>query len=83
MLPAELAEPSERPGRAAMENSARAAGTPFLSFFSPDQILELATKAGFRKVEHVSAAELTRRYFDGRVDGLRPSTIGELMVDGN
>jgi methyltransferase (TIGR00027 family) len=80
MLPVDLAEPAERPGRVAMEKSARAAGTPFLSFFRPDEILDLAGKAGFRKVEHVSAAELGRRYFAGRTDGLRPSTMEEVLV---
>ena len=80
MLPVDLAEPAERFGRLAMEKSARAAGTPFLSFFRPDEILELARKAGFRRVEHVSAADLGQRYFADRTDGLRPSTMEEVLV---
>ena len=59
---------------------ARAAGTPFISFFSPLEMLALAREAGFRKAQHVSAAGLTQRYFAGRTDGLRPSSSEELLV---
>ncbi len=70
----------ERPGRQATEKFARAAGTPFISFFSPLEMLALAREAGFRKAQHVSAAGLTQRYFAGRTDGLRPSSSEELLV---
>ena len=80
MLPMELVEPEERPGRQATEKFARAAGTPFISFFSPLEMLALAREAGFRKAQHVSAAGLTQRYFAGRTDGLRPSSSEELLV---
>ena len=69
ILPAELAEPEERAQLQAVEKSARASGTPFVSFFSPPEMLALAREAGFRQVQHVSAAELTQRYFPGRADG--------------
>lgn len=48
MLPLELVEPEERPGRQATEKFARAAGTPFISLFSPQEMLALAREAGFR-----------------------------------
>jgi methyltransferase (TIGR00027 family) len=81
MLPMELAEPDVRPGIEAAARGARANGTPWLSFFTPDEMLALARKAGFRVVEHVSAAELTERYFAGRSDGLRlPNNSEELLV---
>jgi O-methyltransferase involved in polyketide biosynthesis len=70
ILPAELAEPEERAQLQAVEKSARASGTPFVSFFSPPEMLALASEAGFRQVQHVSAAALTQRYFAGRTDGL-------------
>ena len=70
----------ERPGRQATEKFARAAGTPFISFFSPPEMLALAREAGFREAQHVSAASLTQRYFAGRTDGLRPSSSEELLV---
>src|SRR5439155_21467012 len=70
----------ERPGRQATEKFARAAGTPFISFFSPPEMLALPCEAGFREAQHVSAAGLTQRYFAGRTDGLRPSSSEELLV---
>ena len=79
VLPPELAEPEERPGYEAAEKGARASGTPFISFFTPPKMLVLARDAGFREVEHASAAMLTARYFDGRPDGLRPGSE-ELLV---
>jgi len=80
MLPMEFVEPEECPGRQATEKFARAAGTPFISFFSPLEMLALAREAGFRKAHHVSAPGLTQRYFAGRTDGLRPSSSEELLV---
>jgi len=78
--PLELVEADERPLRQATERGARAAGTPWISFFSPEGILALAREAGFREAQHVSAASLTQRYFAGRTDGLRPSSSEELLV---
>lgn len=81
MLPIELAEASVRPGILAAERGARANGTPWLSFFHPEEFLALAREAGFAEVEHVSADALTDRYFSGRTDGLRlPSHSEELLV---
>jgi methyltransferase (TIGR00027 family) len=78
--PLDLLEPAERTGREYAERGARASGTPFLSFFSPAGILELAREAGFAQVRHVPAAELNQRYFGGRDDGLRTSSGEELLV---
>lgn len=83
MLPVELAEPAMRPGIEAAARGARANGTPWLSFFRPDEMLALARAAGFGRVEHVSADALSARYFAGRSDGLRlPSNSEELLVAG-
>jgi methyltransferase (TIGR00027 family) len=79
ILPPELVEPEERPGLEAAEKGARASGTPFISFFTPMEMLALAREAGFREARHVSAADLTQRYFAGRTDGLRPGSE-ELLV---
>jgi methyltransferase (TIGR00027 family) len=80
MLPLDLADPETRPGLRAAENGARASGTPFISFFTPAEMLTLAHEAGFKDVEHVSAARLTERYFMGRSDGLRPPLNGEELL---
>jgi methyltransferase (TIGR00027 family) len=78
--PLELLEEEERPGRKAVEEGARAAGTPFLSFFSPQEMLALARAAGFSHVSHVSAAMLNDRYFAGRPDGLRTTNGEEFLI---
>jgi methyltransferase (TIGR00027 family) len=79
-LPLELIEPGARELRAAVEKAARASGTPFTSFFAPEEILALAVEAGFRTAEHITATDLAARYFSNRADNLRPSNAEELMV---
>jgi hypothetical protein len=57
-----------------------ASGTPFISFFTPTEMLALARDAGFRDVRHVSAAALAQRYFADRTDGLRPPDNSEELL---
>lgn len=80
MLPIELADPEVRPGIERAAEGARANGTPFISFFTPAEMLALACEAGFRDVQHVSAATLAQRYFAGRTDGLRPPNNSEELL---
>jgi methyltransferase (TIGR00027 family) len=80
ILPLELADPEERAGLEAAERGARASGTPFISFFTPTEMLALARGAGFREVQHVSGATLTQRYFADRTDGLRPGSEELLLA---
>jgi methyltransferase (TIGR00027 family) len=80
MLPFEFSEPAERPGREAAEKGARASGTPFISFFTPSEMLALAREAGFRLVQHVPGINLSERYFGGRTGGLRPGRSEELLL---
>jgi methyltransferase (TIGR00027 family) len=80
ILPLELLDPEERPRHEAVYQRARAAGTPFLSFFSPPEMLALAQEAGFSKTRHVSTADLTQRYFTGRADGLQPASGEAFLV---
>jgi methyltransferase (TIGR00027 family) len=80
LLPLELTGPEVRPRLQLAEKGARASGTPFISFFTPTEILTLAREAGFREVQHVSAATLTQRYFAGRTDGLRPPNNSEELL---
>lgn len=77
MLPIELTDPEVRPGIERAAAGARASGTPFISFFTPDEILALGRASGFREVRHVSAEALAQRYFAGRADGLRPPRNSE------
>jgi methyltransferase (TIGR00027 family) len=78
--PLELVEEQERPARQAAENGARASGTPFISFFAPQEILAMARDAGFADARHVSAAMLNQLFFAGRTDDLRTSSGEELLV---
>jgi methyltransferase (TIGR00027 family) len=80
LLPLELVDPEDQPGYERSEKGARTSGTPFLSFFTPQEMLALAQDAGFKGREHLSTASLTPRYFAGRTDNLRPSTGEELLV---
>ncbi|WP_030669270.1 class I SAM-dependent methyltransferase [Streptomyces sp. NRRL B-1347] len=80
MLPTELVDASDRPGLAASAAGARASGTPFISFYAPQDLLELACQVGFRDARHISGGALAERYFAGRADGLRPSTGEDLLL---
>jgi len=80
LLPLELADAEVRPWFERAEKGARASGTPFLSFFTPTEMLTLAREAGFREVQHVSAATLAQRYFADRTDGFRPPNNSEELL---
>jgi methyltransferase (TIGR00027 family) len=83
LLPLELADPEVRPGLEMAVKGARASGTPFLSFFTPPEILNLAGEAGLGKAHHIPAADLATRYFADRTDDLRPpNNAEELLVTG-
>ncbi|MGH8151098.1 MAG: class I SAM-dependent methyltransferase [Steroidobacteraceae bacterium] len=80
MLPLELLDPDERPRHEAIHRAARASGTPFISLFSPREMLALAREAGFHEARHVSTADMIERYFSGRADGLRPARGEEFLI---
>jgi methyltransferase (TIGR00027 family) len=80
ILPLELIDPAERPQHEAVYRGARASGTPFISFFSPAEVLELAREAGFGPAQYVSREDLIQRYFAGRSDGLVPASGEGLLV---
>jgi methyltransferase (TIGR00027 family) len=80
LLPPELVDDVLAPGFEAAERGARAAGTPFISFSTPEEMLALARQAGFREAQHVNAAALNAQYFAERTDGLRTARGEELLV---
>jgi len=79
-LHAELVDERDRPGRQIAVDGAARSGTPFISFFTPAQMLALAREAGFTDVRHVSGSMLNGRYYVGRADGLRMSTGEDFLV---
>jgi methyltransferase (TIGR00027 family) len=80
LLPRDLLGDADRAGLQAADQGARASGTPFVSFYVPQEMLAMAREAGFAGVQHVSGASLGERYFPGRSDGLRPSTGEDFVV---
>lgn len=80
LLPAGLVDESDRSGLQASEEGARAAGTPFVSFYTPQDMLALAREAGLKDARHVSGAVLAERYFADRNDGLRPSSGEDFLL---
>jgi methyltransferase (TIGR00027 family) len=80
LLPADLVDEADRPGLEMSQRGAAAAGTPFLSFYAPAEMLALARAAGFAEVRHVSGKALGDKYFADRGDGLRPSTGEDLLI---
>ncbi|MEU9498004.1 class I SAM-dependent methyltransferase [Streptomyces sp. NPDC048196] len=80
LLPTELVDEADRRGLRASEEGARASGTPFISFYTPQEMLALAREAGFKDARHVPGAALAERYFADRSDGLRPSSGESLLL---
>ncbi len=71
MLPLELVDEADRAGLDGAARGARASGTPWISFYTPDEIMATALEAGFADVRYLATAELAEPYLAGRTDGLR------------
>lgn len=80
LLALDLLEPSERSIMEFVMKKAQESGTPFLSLFSPPQILELAKNSGFKNSQYVSAEDLYQSYFAERSDGLRAGNAEAFLV---
>jgi methyltransferase (TIGR00027 family) len=80
IVPPELLDGADRAGLEAASRGAKSSGTPFVSFYTPEEILAVAADAGFRTVRHVSGTSLGERYFADRTDGLRPSSGEDLLI---
>lgn len=64
----------------AKSSAVRAAGTPIIGFFKPDEMMTLVRDAGFKPVARVSPGDLTARYCAGRADGLEPDPGAALPI---
>ena len=80
LWPLDLTDPEVRPGFAMAEKGARLGGTPFISFFTPEEMTALSRACGFRDARHVSGAQLAQTYFTNRTDGLRPPNNAEDLI---
>ena len=81
LLPADLiSDPQSRTTLRTSQTGAKSSGTPFVSFFAPDDLMALARDAGFRQVQHIAGPQITERYFANRHDGLRPARGEEFLI---
>ena len=80
MLLPSLLTPDERSLMEHVMKKAGESGAPFLSLFSPEEILEMAKRAGFKSAKYVSGRALYERYFAGREDGLKAGDAEAFLV---
>ncbi|MBO9621024.1 MAG: class I SAM-dependent methyltransferase [Niabella sp.] len=78
-LPINLMDTADQPLQEIAEKGAREAGTPFVSFFAPEQVLQLAAVAGFKESKIVGTKDLEQLYFANRADRLLPAS-GEFFL---
>ncbi|RBL90242.1 class I SAM-dependent methyltransferase [Chitinophaga flava] len=78
-LPLELLEEEDRPLLEMAIKGAAASGTPFVSFFSVEEIVELAKDAGLKEIQTISTKDMTDMYFKDRTDNLLPAS-GEVFL---
>jgi methyltransferase (TIGR00027 family) len=78
-LPIELLDDEDKPMQEMAEKGARASGTPFVSFFAPDQVLIMVKNAGFKDAKTISTRDMEQSYFKNRTDGLLPAS-GEIFL---
>ena len=69
-LPMGLLDEEDKPLQEIAEKGAREAGAPFISFFTPDEILTLAREAGFKKAKTRSTKDMEQYYITNRTDNL-------------
>jgi methyltransferase (TIGR00027 family) len=80
LLPLESLDIDEGQTAQGAARGARAEGTPWMSFFTPKEMLQMADAAGLVDARHVPGAQLAERYFAGRADALRPAQGEDLLL---
>lgn len=80
MLPLDLADPADRPGLEGAARGAQASGTPWISFFTHDEMVALALGAGFASARAVTTAEVAAPYLHGRTDGLTAASGESILL---
>jgi methyltransferase (TIGR00027 family) len=78
--PEEFVEPEERAAINQVKVVAADRGCPWLTYYTAEEFTALARDCGFSQASVVSAGDVERRYFAGRSDGLRPSTVEGYLV---
>ena len=83
MLPLEMLDEADRPGLEGAARGAHAAGTPWISFYRPEEIVALAREAGFVEARTMSTIDVADRYLAGRSDGLTAAGGEAVLVARN
>lgn len=78
-LPIELLDEEDRSMQEIAEKGAKAAGTPFVSFFHPNEIIVMSDNAGLKHPRTISTKDMERLYFSDRTDQLAPAS-GEVFL---
>lgn len=79
-LAPEVLGPLHRLALQALADRVAAAGEPFKLFFTPAQVQQELSSAGFARIEQWSSKDLNARYFNARADGLKLSEPGLGML---
>lgn len=80
MLTLDLLGVEERATMEFVMKRAKESGTPFISLFSPSDMLTLAKDVGFKGAQYISADDIFQRYFAQRSDGLRAGNAEAFLV---
>ncbi|MCP1250972.1 class I SAM-dependent methyltransferase [Elizabethkingia sp. S0634] len=78
-LSVELLEKEDQPMQEMANKGAQQAGTPFISFFSPEEVITIAKESGLNNTYLVSTEDIKDLYFKNRTDGLSPAS-GEVFL---
>ncbi|MCL1670646.1 class I SAM-dependent methyltransferase [Elizabethkingia ursingii] len=78
-LPLELLEKEDQPMQEMANKGAQQAGTPFISFFSPEEIITIAKESGLNDTKLIYTQDMRDLYFKNRTDGLSPAS-GEVFL---
>ncbi len=78
-LPLEQLDEEDKPMQEIAIKGAAASGTPFVSFFSVDEIIKLAEEIGLKEIKTISTKDMTEKYFKDRTDSFIPAS-GEFFL---
>lgn len=78
-LPADQLEGDDKKLMEMSVKGAAASGTPFVSFFSVDEITRIAEDCGLNEIRTISTRDMTDNYFGNRTDNLVPAN-GEFFL---
>lgn len=78
-LPIEQLDEEDQPMQEIANKGAEASGTPFVSFFSVEEIVNLANEIGLKEVQIISTKDMSEKYFKNRTDNLIPAS-GEFFL---